>query len=85
MSMNDQERRFIFEFITYLLAKIFPGALVTKNPPVSAGDIRAAGLTPGVEKMPWRRKWQLTPGSMSEESLGQRSLAGITVVRVGHD
>ena len=27
-----------------------------------------------VGKIPWRRKWQLTPGFMSGESYGQRSL-----------
>ena len=68
-----------------LLAKIFSGALVIKSPPANAGDIRAAGLIPGVEKMPWRRKWQLTPVSLPGESLGHRSLAGIAVARVRHD
>ena len=35
-----------------------------------------------VRKIPWRRKWQPTPGFLPGESYGQRSLA---VTRVGHD
>ena len=33
----------------------FPGVLVVKNPPASAGDIRHVGLIPGVGEIPWRR------------------------------
>ena len=29
-----------------------------------------------VEKMPWRREWQLTPGFLPGKSRGQSSLAG---------
>ena len=39
-------------------------ALVVKNPPAMAGDIRGVGLIPGfnpwVGKIPWRRKEQPT-------------------------
>jgi len=35
-------------------------ALVVKNPPDKAGDIRDAGWIP-VGKIPWRRAWQPTP------------------------
>ena len=31
---------------------------------------------PWVGKIPWRRKWQLTPGFLPGESHGQRSLVG---------
>ena len=31
---------------------------------------------PRVGKIPWRKTWQPTPGFLSEESHGQRSLAG---------
>ena len=34
-------------------------ALVVKNPPVNAGDVRL-GFDPWVGKIPWRRKWQPT-------------------------
>ena len=33
-------------------------------------------FNPWVGKMPWRRKWQPTPGFLPEKSHGQRSLAG---------
>ena len=34
------------------------------------------GFNPWVGKIPWRRKWQPTPGFLPGESHGQRSLAG---------
>ena len=49
-------------------------ALVVKNPPASAGDIRD-GLKPWVGKIPWRRAWRPTPVLLPGESHGQRSLA----------
>ena len=36
---------------------------------------RRPGLNPCVGKIPWRRKWQLTPIFLPGESHGQRSLA----------
>ncbi|XDB64006.1 hypothetical protein AB1E18_017323 [Capra hircus] len=47
-----------------------PGALVVKSPPVSAGDVRDVGQTPGVGR------WDPTPVFLPGESHGQRSLAG---------
>ena len=38
--------------------------------------MRRPGFDSWVRKMPWRRKWQLTPAFLLGESLGQRSLAG---------
>ena len=38
------------------------------------------GLDPWVGKILWRRPWQPTPGFLSGESRGQRSLAGYTVL-----
>ena len=35
-----------------------------------------AGFDPWVGKIPWRRKWQLTPVFLPGKSHGQRSLAG---------
>jgi len=36
-------------------------ALVVKNPPANAGDIRDLGLTPvKIAKILWRRAWQPT-------------------------
>ena len=34
------------------------------------------GFNPWVRKIPWRRKWQPTPGFLPGGSHGQRSLAG---------
>ena len=36
-------------------------ALVLKNPPVNAGDIKRHRFNPWVGKISWRRKWQTTP------------------------
>ena len=35
-------------------------ALVVKNLPANAGDVRDWGFDPWVGKMPWRRKWKPT-------------------------
>ena len=51
-------------------------ALVVKNPPAHARDTRDARLILGVGKIPWRRKWQLTPVFLPGKSHGQRSLVG---------
>ena len=37
---------------------------------------RRCGFDPWVGKIPWKRKWQLTPVFLPGESHGQRSLAG---------
>ena len=51
-------------------------ALVVKNLPASAGDIRDLTSDPWVEKTPCSRKWQATPVFLPGESHGQRSLVG---------
>ena len=51
-------------------------ALVVKNLPANAGDVRDWGFDPWVGKMPWRRKWKPTSVFLPGESQGQRSLAG---------
>ena len=48
-------------------------AQTVKNPPV---DYRTPGFSPCVEKIPWRRAWQLTPIFLPGESHEQRSLVG---------
>ena len=50
-------------------------ALVVKNPPTSAGDMRY-GFDPWVRKIPWKRAWQPTLVFLPGESHGQKSLAG---------
>ena len=51
-------------------------ALVVKNPPDNARDIRDMGLNPWVGKTPWRRAWQPTPIFLPGESHRKRSLVG---------
>ena len=41
--------------------RVSPVALVVKNLPASAGDIKRHGFDPWVGKIPWRRAWQPTP------------------------
>ena len=51
-------------------------ALVVKNLPANAGDVRHVVSIPWVGKNPWRRAWQPTPVFLLGESHGQRSLVG---------
>ena len=46
-------------------------ALVVKNPPAIAGDMRHQ-FNPWVGKIPWRRAWQPTPVFLVGKSHGQR-------------
>ena len=50
---------------------VFLGGAVDKDFPANAGD---TGLTP--QKIPWNRKWQITPVFLLGKSHGQRSLVG---------
>ena len=51
-------------------------ALVVKNPPAKAGDIRDVGSIPGSERSPGVGAWHPTPVFLPGESHGQRSLVG---------
>ena len=42
----------------------------------SACQCRRHRFNPWVRKVPWRRKWQTTPGFLPGKSHGQRNLAG---------
>ena len=53
----------------------FPGDTSIKNLPAKTGDIRD-GFDPWVGKIPWRRKWRLTPVFLPGESHGQGNLSG---------
>ena len=57
------------------LLKVTQVALVVKNPPASAADLRDR-FDAWVGKIPWRREWQPTPVLLPGKSHGQRSLAG---------
>ena len=48
-------------------------ALMVKNPPANAGDIKRHRFNPWVGEIPWRRKWQPTALFLPGESLGQRT------------
>ena len=41
----------------YIYKQGFPVALVLKNLPANAGDVRDAEFDPRVGKIPWRRAW----------------------------
>ena len=58
---------------------------MVKNLPANAGDISDTGPIPGW-KIPWRRKWQPTPGFLPGESHGQEPgrLQSIESQRVRH-
>ena len=51
-------------------------ALVVKNLPPNAGDIKSCKFDPWVRKIAWRKAGQPTPLFLPGESQGQRSLAG---------
>ena len=49
-------------------------ALVVKNLPANARDVRDTGLIPGSGRFPSRSSRQPTPAFLPEESHGQRTL-----------
>ena len=51
-------------------------ALMVKDPPANAGDVRDLGLIPWVRKIPWRRARQPTAVFLPGKFHGQRNLAG---------
>ena len=59
----------------------FPGSSSDKEPICQCRRHKRHGFNPWVRKIPWRRKWQLTPVLLPGESHGQRSLAA-TVHRI---
>ena len=50
-------------------------AVVVKNSPAMQ-ETKGRGFHPWIRKIPWMRKWQLTPVFLPGESHGQRSLVG---------
>ena len=52
-------------------------AVVVKNLPPDAGDIRDAGSIPGLGRYPGGRAWQLTPVFFPGEPHGQRTWCAI--------
>ena len=54
----------------------FPGGASGKEPASQCRRHKSCRFNPWVEKIPWRRAWQPTPGVLPGESHGQRSLVG---------
>ena len=57
-----------------------------KNPPANAEDVR--GFDPWLGKIPWRKKWQSTPGFLPGESPWTEEpgrLQSMGSQRVGHN
>ena len=54
----------------------FPGGTSSKEPACQHRRCKRLKFDPWVGKIPWRRKWQLTPKFLLGESHGQRSLTG---------
>ena len=65
----------------------FPGYLNGKESTGQCRSHRRCRFNPWVGKMPWRKKWQHTPGFLPRQSHGQKSLASFSPwgCRVGHD
>ena len=52
------------------------GLLRWRSGEESAWQCKRHGFNPRVEKVPWRRKWQPTPGFLPGKPHGQRNLVG---------
>ena len=59
----------------------FPGDTVVKNLPAKSGG---HGFVPWVGKIPWRRKWQLTPIFLPGKSHGLMKCPATGLKRVRH-
>ena len=64
------------ETILFTIVTRLKVMLEVKKPPANADDIRDTDLILGFGKIPWRRKWQLTPVFLPGKSHGQRRLVG---------
>ena len=69
--------RFLFAFV-YLFLNL-PRWLSSKESACQCRRGRRHGFNSWVGKMPWRRKWQLTPVFLLGKSHWQRSLAGYSL------
>ena len=55
------------------IVRAFQRVLMVKNLPANAED---AMFNPWIKKIPWKRKWQLTPVFLPGKSCGQKTLVG---------
>ena len=57
----------------------FPGGTSGKEHAYQCRRQKRCGFHPWVRKLPCRREWQPTPGFLTGESHGQRSLVGYSL------
>ena len=84
-SLLTHEHHEILSLLCSYKPRGFPDGPVGKESPCQR---RRHGFSPWVGKIPWRRKWQLTPALLLEKAHGQRSLVGYMpwgCKRVEHD
>ena len=93
MSPDHDEARFVDSIRAHLHLTVtgnhwaYQAALVVKNLPADAGNIRD-GFDPGVGKIPWRRAWQPAPVFLPGESPWTEEPGGLQSIglqRVRHD
>ena len=70
----------LFNIIPHSLG-LLRWALVVKNPPNNAGDIKDMSLIPGSGRSPGGGRGETTPVFMPGESYAQRSLVGYSLYR----
>ena len=66
----------IFMYLMKKFIIFFRGLLWWLRGKESTCQCRRYGFNPWVKKIPWRRKWQLTPASLLGKSHGQKNLVG---------
>ena len=85
ISISTVCKRHVNALFLVLSLNKYPDGPVGKESPCQC---RRHGFSPWVGKIPWRRKWQLTPAFLLEKAHGQRSLVGYIpwgCKRVEHD
>ena len=66
----------IFMYLMKKFIIFFRGLLWWLRGKESTCQCRRYGFNPWVKKIPWRRKWQLTPASLLGKSHGQKNPVG---------
>ena len=67
---------YIYIYIYIYICRTSQVALVLKNLPANAGDVKRHGFNPWAGEIPWSGAWQPTPVFLPAESHGQRNLVG---------
>ena len=66
----------VYIYIYIYICRTSQVALVLKNLPANAGDVKRHGFNPWAGEIPWSGAWQPTPIFLPAESHGQRNLVG---------